>query len=62
MLISVIVFVQVSVLTMSTALTSSPWLASQPEEKHTFPRNSPGTSTGLALTQKVICFIASFSC
>ena len=41
---------------MSTVLTSLPWLDFQPEARHTFLRNCPGTSTGLALTQKVILF------
>jgi hypothetical protein len=39
---------------MSTVLTSLPWLDCQPEARPTFLRNCPGTSTGLALTQKVI--------
>jgi len=41
---------------MSTVLTSLPWWDCQPEARHTFLRNCPGTSTGLALTQKVIIF------
>jgi hypothetical protein len=49
-------FVQANVLTMSTVLTSLPWLDFQPEARHTFLRNSPGILTGLALTQKVILF------